>query len=65
MNTSSLKLRTADVFGPYLQAAEHRRHLTFRDNLRSNPDAVAGYSRVKEEVVNDKMTLVFYEKHID
>lgn len=46
-------------------AAELRRHLTFRDDLRSNPDAVAGYSRVKEEVVNDKMTLVFYEKHID
>ena len=65
MNTSSLKLRTADVFGPYLQAVELRRHLTFRDDLRSNPDAVAGYSRVKEEVVNDKMTLVFYEKHID
>lgn len=30
-------------------AAELKRHVTFRDYLRANPDAVAEYSRVKEE----------------
>ena len=30
-------------------AEELRRHITFRDYLRSDPDAVAEYSRIKEE----------------
>ena len=32
-----------------LDAKELKRHIAFRDYLRSNPDAVAEYSRIKEE----------------
>ena len=29
-----------------------KRHITFRDYLRSNPDAVEEYSKIKEEAAN-------------
>ncbi|HAV89826.1 MAG TPA: hypothetical protein DCW44_00890, partial [Eubacterium sp.] len=31
---------------------ELKRHITFRDYLRSNPDAVEEYSKIKEEAAN-------------
>ena len=30
-------------------SAELRRHITFRDHLRNDPEAAAGYGRIKEE----------------
>lgn len=38
---------------------ELKRHITFRDYLRSNPDAVEEYSKIKEEAAN------FYPWDID
>ena len=42
-------LRKHPLYVCALDANELKRHITFRDYLRSNPDAVAEYSRIKEE----------------
>ena len=42
-------LRKHHLYVCATDSAELKRHMTFRDYLRSDPDAVRGYSRVKEE----------------
>ena len=42
-------LRKHHLYVCALDANELKRHIAFRDYLRSNPDAVAEYSRIKEE----------------
>ena len=42
-------LRKHHLYVCALDTNELKRHIAFRDYLRSNPDAVAEYSRIKEE----------------
>ena len=42
-------LRKHHLYVCALDAEELRRHIAFRDYLRNNPEAVAEYSRIKEE----------------